>query len=323
MNEDPLGFVETPAALADWLASEVLLTEWDSNDRILYPGAGCGNIAAAVHRRCSVRGYTPPEAVFVERNPDHISALEDRFVGTDATHNHGVPPASDVSRRTHQANRKPIQDAPVDTDVTIHNRDFLKDPPEGSFEFIVSNPPYTAYDQVAKEDRELYNECFETATGKYGLFAPFVEQMLDLLAPNGVLVFLAPVQWLTTSSSESLRNLIRRHYPVTPFMVPECAFPDVQVETTLNIVGRPGADWTGYTRPPSRTRLTPTTRYWDLERFFERLGVDEDDMEDTLSDYTRQREMIEKFFGHKLRSERESLDAGSVNSRQTALERWG
>jgi predicted RNA methylase len=320
MNDDPFGFVETPEPLADWLAGELWVQAPEEGDRILYPGAGRGELAAAVHRRCSVRGRTAPDAVFVERDPDHIETLENRFVGPDATHNHGVPETSSDSRSYHRALRSVPEDAPVATDVTIHNTDFLRDPPEGTFDYIISNPPYTAYNKVAEEDREFYNEAFQTTTGRYGLYVPFVEQMLELLAPNGILVFLAPVQWLNAKSSKAFRNRIRHEAPATPRLVPDCAFPDHAVRTTVNLVGRDDAEWTGPATNPARTNLSPCCRTRGIDRLVERFGVPEDEHEDVIDEYLERDRGVSQLLNHFRTKERDELDDTPEDQQQPSLQ---
>jgi SAM-dependent methyltransferase len=280
VNEDPLGFVETPPALADELAGQVMPTTPKPGDRILYPGAGRGKIAAAVHRRCSVRDIDCPDAVFVERDAQHLETLRDRFVGEEASHNHGVPPLSDESTRCHRPMYGSISKARVDADVEIRHTDILLDPPPGTFEYIVANPPYTAYSEIERERREAYADRFETATGQFHLYTPFVEQMLDLLAQNGVLVVLLPDRWLTLEAARPLRDRLRQENPCTPILVPEPAFPDHKVQTTIAVVGRSDAPWTGQVRPPSRTSLYLTHMHGQSIRpFLKRVGVDAEDLE--------------------------------------------
>lgn len=331
MNDDPLGFVETPDALADWLAAEVLLTPSDSDDRILYPGAGHGQIAAAVHRHCSVRGRPCPDAVAVERDPGRCSVLRERFVGPDAPENHGVPTLSEASAERHRAVRARVERAAVHASFEVREGDFLADPPGGPFDYIVANPPYTAYQHIPEDDREQYAAEFETATGSYPLYAPFVEQMLDLLAPNGVLVFLAPIKWLSTDVTQPLRQRLRHASPATPELVPEPAFPDHAVTTTVNVVGRAGADWTGPTRPPSQTRLGLTHATGGfLARLLYGLGVADDEFEEAVAAYQDRFETHRTRVNWQDRTDREVLDSppdaseasAEESTQQSGLERW-
>lgn len=321
MNEDPLAFVETPPALADWVAAEGLLTAASEDDRILYPGAGTGNIAAAVHRHCSVRGRPAPDAVAVEMHPERADRLRERFVDEDAPDNHGVPRLPEDSAQRHRAYRGGVARAEVDADFEVREDDFLLDPPEGLFDYIVANPPYTAYSQIDTDAREAYSERFETATGQFPLHAPFVEQMLNLLNPNGVLTFLAPFTWLTVDATRPMRDLIRRESPCTPRSVPASGFPDHQVMTVLTTVGRAGASWTGRTSPPSETRLAPTGARLTMLDDVLRQGRPDVDLDEAWEEYHNHVEQGQLMVHHRDRDEREEIDSTDAG-RQQSLARW-
>jgi|GEM_PF-5553036 len=325
MNDDPLGYVETPPALADELAGHVMVTHPEAGDRILYPGAGQGNIAAAVHRRCSVRGLPCPDAVFVERDSAHLDTLGDRFVGADASHNHGVPPTSEDSAWHHKAYRGTISKARVDADAAIRHTDFLADPPSGTFEYIVANPPYTAYPNIETERREAYAERFETASGQFPLYALFVEQMLDLLAPNGVLAVLLPTNWLTIQAVRPLRDRLRHEQPSTPILIPDPAFPDHSVQTTAMVVGRTDSRWTGEPRAPSNTRIYLTHMHGPaIDPFLERVGVADADLDDAAEEYMDRTRFLQRLVGNRGRRERQELDdvESTDTGTQQALARW-
>ena len=275
MNTDELGFVETPAPLADWLAAEVLLRAPTQGDRILYPGGGRGNLAAAVHRRCSVRELPAPGATFVERDPGRAEALRDRFMGPDAPLNHGVPERSVPSVEWHRPYRNTVGEGEVAADVKVVEADFLRDPPDGPFDYIVMNPPYTAYQQIATADRETYAEQFETATGQFPLYVPFIEQALGLLADNGILTFLAPDSYLTLGVTESLRWRLRAANCTTPMLVPDMAF-DEMVQTAVTTVMPGDTDLLGPPTAPQERRFRLTPLAGDLVyQLFERFGTSE------------------------------------------------
>jgi SAM-dependent methyltransferase len=254
------GYVPTPAPLADYVAASALFEPPDPDDRVLYPGAGTGNLLAAVHRRCAVRHLPAPDGVAVEHDSARATRLRDRVVGPDAACNHGIPRLPDGSKCYHT----PISWGPhadhrsdpqaVTATLTIQEPDFLRDPPAGPFEYIIANPPYIRYNELSTEDRDYYREQFETATGQFNLYAPFIEQMLEVLAPDGILAFLAPVSYLTTWAAEPLRNRLRYATPYTSELLPEFVFPDRQVTVTLTVVVGPDHR-DAANRPPSRTQL--------------------------------------------------------------------
>jgi hypothetical protein len=76
--------------------------------------------------------------------------------------------------------------------------DFLTAPVDGKFDFIFMNPPFSL---------KVYNNGINTGSNYYW---PFIDRCQSLLAPGGVLVFIAPDSW------ESGLNATRRrgHYLV-------------------------------------------------------------------------------------------------------------
>ena len=285
MNTDELGFVETPAPLADWLAAEVLLQTPTQGDRILYPGAGRGNLAAAVHRRCSVRELPAPDATFIERHPERAACLRDRFEGPDAPMNNGVPERSDASVEWHTPYRSCSGAGEIKADVEVVETDFLWDPPAGPFDYVVMNPPYTAYPQIATDDREAYADRFETASGQFPLYAPFVEQALRVLADDGILAFLTPDSYLTLGVTEPLRWRLRQATTATPLLVPELAFEEM-VRTAITVTTPGDSNMLGPTGDPHEQRFGLTSLGGRLvSLLFERLGVPESERSPTIQSY--------------------------------------
>jgi len=329
MNTDELGFVETPAPLADWLASETLLRAPTQGDRILYPGAGRGNLAAAVHRRCSVRELPAPDATFVERHSERAARLRDRFEGPDAPMNNGVPERSDASVEWHTPYRSRSGAGEIKADVEVVETDFLRNPPDGPFDYIVMNPPYTAYQQIATADRETYAEQFETATGRFPLYVPFIEQALSLLGDNGILTFLAPDSYLTLGVTESLRWRLRAANCTTPMLVPDMVF-DEMVQTAVTTVMLRDTDLLGPPTAPQERRFKLTPLAGDLVyQLFERFGTPEESCREAVKTYFEAVETASRrvgnISGRDLEGDPPAVGDGpdaETPSEQATLSRW-
>lgn len=285
MNDDELGFVQTPQSLADWMAAEALLEAPTNGDRILYPGAGHGNLAAAVHRRCSVRGLPAPDATFIDRNPDHIDTVATRFIGDTAPMNNGIPHMTSASAQYHTPVYRQAVNEPISANIELLTTDFLRDPPEGPFDYIITNPPYTAYSVVDANDRDIYNDRFDAATGQYPLYIPFIEQCLNLVADDGLVIFLAPDRYLTRRHSEQLRWLLRKANAATPILVPDPAF-DEMVQTVITTVGGPDNSIHGIATPPTDRRFSLTTvPAYEAETLLDRVGLSDNEVDSALSEY--------------------------------------
>jgi hypothetical protein len=285
MNDDELGLVQTPPPLADWVAAEALIEAPNSGDRILYPGAGHGNLAAAVHRRCSVRGLPAPDATFIDRNPDHLDIVANRFIGDTAPMNNGIPRMTSASARYHTPARRQAVNESINTNVELRATDFLRDPPEAPFEYILTNPPYTAYSIIDADDRDTYTDRFDAATGQYPLYAPFIEQCLNLVADDGLVIFLAPDSYLTRGHSEQLRWLLRKANTATPILVPDPAF-DEMVQAVITTVSRSDNSTLGIAVPPTDRRFSLTTvSAYEAETLLDRVGLPDIEIDSALSEY--------------------------------------
>jgi tRNA1(Val) A37 N6-methylase TrmN6 len=226
------GFVPTPAPFTDWMVS-VLFTETPSRgDKLLLPGCGTGNFAAAVRRCCSYRGHPCPDIYAVEPNGERADIFKSRFEAADEPQQPEIPEASAQQLEyVYPPDWSPSYE-PTEMDITFLQNDFLLDAPREQFEYIIANPPFVQYNNIDKEKREQYAEQFETATGRFNLYAPFVEQMCNYLSTEGDLVFILPEDFLF-STNGSIRNRLREEtiYYMRP--LPVAVFPDHTVRTCM------------------------------------------------------------------------------------------
>lgn len=242
------GFVPTPPSVADFTAKTLFVEELKEDDWILFPGAGTGCLAAAVKRYCSVRGLPCPDAVAIDTSSERLDRLEEHVACDEPE----VPPISRRSEGRLQPTYPrtvPSKDRPVTMEVETIVDNFLLDPPEGEFDYIVANPPYTRYLAIDEEKRRKYADRFQTAEGQFHLYQPFVEQMQHLLADGGHLTFIAPWRYLTMSGSQSgaaeFRRQLRRDRLTEFVILPEQAFPGVKTQTvvtSLTTTAEPGLE---------------------------------------------------------------------------------
>jgi len=238
------GYVPTPEPAAAFSVGDLFEVERPdspSSPRLLLPGLGTGNLYDAVVRYCTPgeghrdhrkADYPVPDCVGVENDPNNVGAFE----------------------MTHP-----------DHDVDVRQADFLLDPPEGPFDWVLANPPYTRYSRLRTEKRTAYGEKFETAEGKFPVFAPFVEQALELVKEDGWATFILPVQALTVSVCEPLQDLLDRQVQTI-------------VVTLKNTANEPREEPFWIERP----------YVWDcaMERYLEGVGVD--DVEEADQRYERE-----------------------------------
>lgn len=306
------GFVPTPAPITDWMVS-VLFTETPSaDDKLLLPGCGTGNFAAAVQRCCSFRGHPCPDIYAVEPNEERAAAFKDRFEDANESHQPEIPESSaEQLEYTYPPDWSPSHE-PTEMDITFLQNDFLLDPPREQFDYIIANPPFVQYNDIDKEKRERYANQFDSAVGRFNLYAPFVEQMCDHLTADGELVFILPEDFLFSTNAD-FRNRIREetiHY-VRP--LPEVVFPNHSIRTcVLNVTPDPSLGLNG-------SFIIDTWHYRStIKRLLQGLGVGEEETEALVEDYLERYEDLR--WKMQMRRRTDGRDGGYCVSNNPRIE---
>lgn len=171
----------TPPELARFLARRALLyAPCGAELRVLDPACGDGELLLAVHRE--MVSCAPGVAV--------------RLTGYDLDR---AAVGETVARAAAEG-------------VEIHCRagDFLAKAPrlaKGSFDLIISNPPYVRTQQLGGATAQLLSRKFGLR-GRIDLTHPFVALAPRLLAPGGVLGLLCANRFLTTRAGANLRRIL-------------------------------------------------------------------------------------------------------------------
>jgi adenine-specific DNA-methyltransferase len=174
----------TPPALADFLAERVLhqlATSGQEALRILDPACGDGELLFAIHR---VAKKLLPCAtlclVGYDLDADAIRLAEERALGLGIS-------------------------------VDWHQGDFLqlgRGLSGGSFDAVITNPPYVRTQQLGHETAQLLATEFKL-TGRIDLTHPFISLMPTLLRPGGVLGLLCSNRFLTTRAGANMRRVFQ------------------------------------------------------------------------------------------------------------------
>ena len=99
-------------------------------------------------------------------------------------------------------------DAASLTDTWLVNGDFLLEPFEDGFDFVVGNPPYVRQEMILASLLAEYRRRFTTMYDRADLYIPFIEQSLRLLGRDGVLAFICSDRWMKNKYGGPLRELI-------------------------------------------------------------------------------------------------------------------
>ncbi|MDN5923455.1 MAG: Eco57I restriction-modification methylase domain-containing protein [Xanthomonadales bacterium] len=174
--------------------------------RLLEPSLGAGDfLLRAVHRLWSafVRdGGTPATAVEELRHA--ITAVELHQATFDLA----------TRRLADQLKQQGL--CPLDADALCASwlicDDFLLTPLDGSFDFVVGNPPYVRQERIPAALLNEYRRLFRTLYDRADLYIPFFERALDLLGDNGVLGYICANRWLKNRYGGPLREKVTNGY---------------------------------------------------------------------------------------------------------------
>ena len=78
-------------------------------------------------------------------------------------------------------------------DANIIMKDFLKFPPGATYDMILANPPYAAFTEKGKR-----------ASKNHNMSRAFIRKAMELVKPNGYLLFIAPDNWMSFSDRNTL-----------------------------------------------------------------------------------------------------------------------
>ncbi len=82
----------------------------------------------------------------------------------------------------------------------------------GSFDVIVGNPPYVRYDNIPKDQIDVYRRIFPCFKNRSDLYIAFLEKGIKSLNKNGVLTFICADRWLNNQYGKTLKKTIYNNF---------------------------------------------------------------------------------------------------------------
>jgi hypothetical protein len=79
---------------------------------------------------------------------------------------------------------------------------------DGGFDAVLGNPPYVRIQAMGRDLAEWCRRHYETASGSFDTYVPFIERSVRLLAPGGRLGFIVPNKLTKLDYARSLRELL-------------------------------------------------------------------------------------------------------------------
>lgn len=119
--------------------------------------------------------------------------------------------------------------------------DFLLQPMQGRFDFVVGNPPYLRQEVIPPALIAHYRKLYATLYDRADLYVPFIERSLSLLADGGQLAFICADRWTKNKYGGPLRALVNKGFHLRAYvdMVDTPAFDsDVIAYPAITLVER-------------------------------------------------------------------------------------
>lgn len=222
------GFVPTPPDLVDAMVRKLFRTRRPTaTDTLLDPGCGTGAFIDGVLRWCCEADAPVPRITGIDSDPALLDAARSRLGGNPS--------------------------------VALLNEDFLTTSFE-PFDFVVGNPPYVSISGLSVAERVAYRRRFRTAVGRFDLYLLFFERALEVLKPEGRLVFVTPEKFLYIQSAAPLRSALIRVAVEEIELVAESAFGSlVTYPTITSLAGTATGEETSILLRDGTTRSVPLT----------------------------------------------------------------
>lgn len=187
------GFVPTPAKMVDSMVEQLFDQQPPRRgSRLIDPGCGHGAFIDGVLRWCRAHAQPCPEIVGIDSDPEKLDGARRRLAG--------------------------------ESSVRLVEGDFLASE-LGSFDYVIGNPPYVGIEALTEAEKTLYRRRFRTARARLDLYLLFWERAIEVLLPQGRVVFITPEKYTYVETARPLRRLLAEQHVAELRYAPHDTFP--------------------------------------------------------------------------------------------------
>lgn len=187
----------TPPHIVKYMLDKIDYTSNVFGKKIIDNSCGTGNILVEVVER-----FIADAKKAKRKKPTIKKGLESCIYGYDVD-------AGMVEKCINNLNIVAQRFGFTDVQWNIHHQDGLY--VEGTFDYVIGNPPYISYLDLDKEVRAKTKEKFDSCSiGKFDYSYAFIEKGLSSLSANGKMVMLTPSNMFKTVFGEKLRKMIKQ-----------------------------------------------------------------------------------------------------------------
>lgn len=108
---------------------------------------------------------------------------------------------------------------------------------DGGFDVVIGNPPYTYRLAISENEKNYYEENYDSYQGNYELYKFFVERGIDLLNINGLMSFITSATYLVQPSFVQLRKkILNETHVLTLAPLGPSVFASATVDTAIIVI---------------------------------------------------------------------------------------
>lgn len=83
---------------------------------------------------------------------------------------------------------------------------------------VIGNPPYIKIQNIDENQADYLKKHYETATGKFDMYVPFVESSFRLINQTGTITFIHPHRFLNVGYGKGLRTFVKNRKGLNKFL---------------------------------------------------------------------------------------------------------
>jgi hypothetical protein len=194
------GATFTPTELSFFLANRLAFYIEASNQNVLDPACGEGELLVAMGNKLAEKGFNFLLSGY-DANAQYLSYAKERML------EFGSGKSEFVLADFLQA----IDVTPIQGTLDLYQEE--KSTVNGSYDIVIANPPYVRTQILGAEQAQALAKKFNLK-GRVDLYYPFLIAMTESLKIGGLLGVITSNRYLSTKSGESIRKFLSENYEI-------------------------------------------------------------------------------------------------------------